>query len=266
MSAVRLVAVTTFRALLARAGFSVVLVLSTPWLDRAQQGPSGGELLQQFENTRVFWQQIEVAKAIVAAHDASVLPKLEPWLTLEDRHLRGNAAFVFAGLGDPRGFEVIVAILNDRSERAPGQGAFYLNSGPDPGPDPKRLLAAEITSDRYYAAHLLGDLKDPRAVPILVRLLKDPDVNYIVPWSLGQIGVRSASPALIGALSDPNPDMRVLAISAIERLGATEALPRLRELLDDAQRSTFSGQVAVSEAARTAIDKLESQPSSPTRK
>jgi hypothetical protein len=34
----------------------------------------------------------------------------------EDRHLRGNAAFIYAWLGDPRGFDVIAAILSDRSE------------------------------------------------------------------------------------------------------------------------------------------------------
>ena len=35
-------------------------------------------------------------------------------------------------------------------------------------------LPGQIRQDRYYAAHLLGDLKDPRGVPILVSLLKDP--------------------------------------------------------------------------------------------
>lgn len=38
----------------------------------------------------------------------------------------------------------------------------------------------QISADRYYAAHLLVDLKNPRAVPILVPLLKDPEVNSIV--------------------------------------------------------------------------------------
>jgi HEAT repeat protein len=188
-------------------------------------------------------------------------------LTLDDRHLRGNAAFVFAGLGDPRGFEVITAILNDRSERTAGQGVAYLHTGPaDQGhPDAKQFLALQISADRYYAAHLLGDLKDSRAVPILIQLLNDPEVNYIVPWSLGQIGDRSAVPSLIGALSDRNPDMRVLAIHALEQLGATEALPSLRLLLDDNQGSTFGQKVSVSEAARAAVTKLEPRPPLPPR-
>jgi HEAT repeat protein len=139
-------------------------------------------LLQQFETTRVFWRQFEVAKAIVATKDTGVLPKLQSWLTDDDRHLRGNAAFIYARLGDTRGFDVITAILRDYSERPEGQGI----------PGGRWSLRGQIRADRYYAAHLLGDLKDHGAVPILVPLLNDPDLNYIVPWSLGQIGDRSA--------------------------------------------------------------------------
>src|SRR5207253_471205 len=55
-------------------------------------------------------------------------------------------------------------------------------------------LRRQLREDRYYAAHLLGDLKDPRAVPMLVPLLKDEEVNLIVPWSLGEIGDKSPIP------------------------------------------------------------------------
>jgi hypothetical protein len=106
------------------------------------------------------------------------------------------------------------------------------------------------------AAHLLGDLKDPRGVAILVPLLNDPDVSDIVPWSLGQIGDRSAITPLIGSLTDPNPSMRVLAIHALVDLKASEALPRLRQLLDDNARSNFGKLESVAEAAQAAIAKL----------
>jgi HEAT repeat protein len=109
----------------------------------------------------------------------------------------------------------------------------------------------------YYAAHLLGDLKDSRAIPILVPLLTDSEVNYIVPWSLGQIGDRSAIAPLIASISDPNPSMRVLAIHALVELKATEALPRLRQLLSDGERSNFGELESVAHAAQAAIAKLQ---------
>jgi HEAT repeat protein len=115
----------------------------------------------------------------------------------------------------------------------------------------------QITADRYYAAHLLGDLKDPRAVPVLVALLDDTDVNYIVPWSLGEIGDKRAVAPLIQALANSDPSMRVLAIYGLEQLHATDALPALHRLLDDRQRTTFGDLVPVADAARAAIAKLK---------
>jgi HEAT repeat protein len=166
-------------------------------------------LVEQFESTTVFWAQFEVAKKIVALHDKSVLPRLEPWLRCEDMHRRGNAAFVFARLGDDRGFQVIHAILEDHS---PKRAVFEIDSAAHPSP------ARQIREDRYYAAHLFGDLKDVRAVPILVALLKDEDVKDIVPWSLAEIGDKSAIPPLKDALGDNSLTMRASALLALEKL------------------------------------------------
>jgi HEAT repeat protein len=208
---------------------------------------SASELVKQFKSEKVFWKQFKVAEKIVALGDKSVLRDLEPDLAQENRHLRGNAAFVFASLGDDRGFEVIKAILEDKSI------ARYSKYPPQPSVwTPQRGVA----EDRYYAAHLFGDLKDARAVPILVPLLKDEEVNWIVPWSLGEIGDKSAIPPLIETLGDNSPDMRVLAIYALEKLKAKEALPQLRALLDDDERIHFDGLGTVAEAARAAITTL----------
>src|SRR5262249_34008996 len=79
-------------------------------------------LVEQFKNEKIFWKQINYAKAIVAKHDASVLPLLADWLRHQDRHIRGNVAFIFASFSDPRGLQTIADILADRSDRPEGQG------------------------------------------------------------------------------------------------------------------------------------------------
>ena len=188
-------------ALLACIGFLSTLFAQT-----------ASNLVEQFENTTVFWEQFEIAKKIVALHDNNVLPRLELWLRSEDMHRRGNAAFVFAKLGDDRGFQVIKAILEDRS---PKRAVF----GGRPIPE------IQIREERYYAVHLFGDLKDVRAGPILVPLLKDEEVKLIVPWSLGEIGDKSAIPPLKEALADKDLPMRASALRALEKLEAKEALP-----------------------------------------
>lgn len=47
--------------------------------------------------------------------------------------------------------------------------------------------------------------------------------------------------------------MRVLAITALATLKAREALPKLRQLLQDERRSNFGDRTTVAEAAKRAI-------------
>jgi len=67
-------------------------------------------LIEQFKNEKLDWKQIEIAKAIADKHDVAVLPPLADWLAHEDRHIRGNVAFIFASLGDPRGLQTIAQV------------------------------------------------------------------------------------------------------------------------------------------------------------
>ena len=212
---------------------------------------SSAALVERFKREKVFWRQFTIAAAIVDRKDSNVLPSLAAWLNHEDRHIRGNVAFVFARLGDPRGFQIVVDILTERSDRPEGQGMVSASS------DGRYHVERQIEADRYYAAHLLGDLRDPRGVPILASLLKDKEVNSIVPWALGQIGDKSAVGPLLDALDIDDPSMRVLAIYALETLNAKEAVPRLIALLDDHRKSNFGAQVSVAEVARAAIAKLQ---------
>jgi HEAT repeat protein len=226
------------------------IFLAIPGHTRGQQSESVAELVEQFKTNRVFWQQFEIAEKLVKLRDISILGFFEPYLKDDDRHVRGNAAYMFAVLGDNRGFEVIKTILTDRSKRSEGQGI----------PGGGWALRAQIAADRYYAVHLFGDLKDVRAVAILIPLLNDPEVNYIVPWAVSEIGEKNAVPPIMKMLTDKNPDMRVLAIDALETLKAREALPQLRLMLRDHQRIHFDGLGTVGEAAKAAIVKIESEP------
>jgi len=54
-------------------------------------------------------------------------------------------------------------------------------------------------------------------------------------------------------LQRDDPSARVLAIFALERLNAREALPRLRALLQDNRRSGFGDRTTVADAAKHAI-------------
>ena len=211
--------------------------------DAERQALSARELLDRFKAEKAFSRQFEIGRALAAANDRVATRELESWLTHPDRHLRGNAAFVLGRLGDPRGFSTIVAILQDRSARSHGQGI----------PAGNWTVQAQIRADRYYAARLLGALRDPRGVDLLISLLNDEDVHYVVPWSLAEIADRRAIGPLLAETERDDPSRRVLAIGALERMNAREALPRLRQLLQDNRRSNFGDRTTVAESARRAI-------------
>jgi hypothetical protein len=211
---------------------------------------TAAQFVQQFRNEKIFWKQFEIGKAVVDKHDTSVVPVLAEWLQHSDRHIRGNVAFILASFGDPRGLETIADILTDRGDRPEGQGI------PGVAGDGKYHFEAQVAADRYYGAHLLGDLKDPRGVELLVPLLDDPQTQWIAPWSLEQIGDRRAIQPLIAALDKDDPSMRVLVIYALEALHAREAVPRLLTLVNDDRKSRFGALVTVSEAAKAAVAAL----------
>jgi HEAT repeat protein len=203
--------------------------------------------LREFHAAEYFGPQLDAAKRLVAAGDPGVIELLEPYLDQEDRHLRGNAAFVLAGLGDTRGLHVLSAILNDRSARGIGQGI----------PGGNMTVDGQIKADRYYAVHLLGELRNGQAVDVLLPLLADTQVNYKVVWALGQIGDPRAIRPLITALDDSDAIVRVNAILALAELRAAEALPKLQELLNDSELPRAGDRVPVSQTARAAIAKLQ---------
>ena len=217
--------------------------------DQELQALSARELTDRFKMEKLFWRQFDIAQALAAANDRGAIAELEGWLTHDDRHVRGNVAFVLGRLGDPRGFETIAAILEDHSPRSE-----------PPGGPVKWNVQVQIRADRYYAAHLLGDLRDPRGVDLLIPLLNDRDVGSVVPWSLAAIGDRRAVAPLIGQLERDDPSVRVIAISALAQMNAREALPRLRELLQDTRRSTLGNGTSVAEAARRAIAVISQLP------
>ena len=216
-----------------------------------------GELLERFRASDVFYEQHDIARALIAQHERSVLPELVPYLRAEDRHMRANAALVFAGLGDPRGFYVLVSILNDRSVRPDAQGLVY-RGGIHEGGGPH--LEQQIATDRYYAAVLLGELKDPRAIPALISLLEEPEVNFGAVGALEEIGGQQAVTALIKRLSDHDPSIRVLAIRALTHLHSKEAIPAIYRLLNDEDHSHVDDLVSVGEAAKEALMQLGVDP------
>jgi HEAT repeat protein len=107
------------------------------------------------------------------------------------------------------------------------------------GPEAVGPLLPEVPSlgaeGRGYAVRALGELRDPRALPVLLSLLADPadaSGRADAAWALGQLGDPRAGEALLPVLGDPQWRTRLEATRAaglLEARGAEGALEQLRQ-------------------------------------
>jgi len=213
-----------------------LLLVSLPVL--AQPDPTSGtsqadtaRLIGEYSTAQYFWQQTDVARKLIATGDGRVIAAIQPYRETNDRRRRCNAAFVLAGLGDERGAVILVSELEDT---APGSRAIE----PDfiaGNPSPENLAIQQVRSDRYFAALLLGELREKSAVPALVAATRDKSINYVAATSLGEIGDASAIPAL-REMAEAFPEERVFAGYGLAALGAPDGFDLLQDVaLSDLQ-------------------------------
>ncbi|HZH34825.1 MAG TPA: HEAT repeat domain-containing protein, partial [Pyrinomonadaceae bacterium] len=101
------------------------------------------------------------------------------------------------------------------------------------------LLIQKLTSDdreiRQTAVRALGNLKSERAVPALIKVLEeDSELTPEAAQALGQIGDMRAFEALIQLLEAGDAGVLQAAVNALKSLAHPETVPRLRDLLSDA--------------------------------
>jgi HEAT repeat protein len=235
------------------------LAASVTALCASAASPEVSQLIIKFQAEPVFFKQQEFANEIARVAGPGDLSPLEPWLAHKDRHVRGNVAYLFAKLGDRRGLATIEGILTDDSpdRQVEWHGGSFIYSGDYAEAMAAYLrspaaLRAQIRVDRYYAVHLLGKLRDRRAVDTLIPLLDRDENNYNVAWALGEIGDARAISPLIVALSSPDTVVRVSAIHALDKLRAVRALPHLVSLFDDSSVPSAGERGTVGTAAAKA--------------
>jgi HEAT repeat protein len=101
--------------------------------------------------------------------------------------------------------------------------------------DLSRLGIAQVRSDRYFAALLLGELLEHAAVPALIAATRDKSINYRAAISLGEIGDTSAIPGL-REMAAAFPEQRAFAGYGLAALDAPDGFLILEDVaLSDPQ-------------------------------
>jgi HEAT repeat protein len=115
-------------------------------------------------------------------------------------------------------------------------GLILLNPGglawADRVDDLVHKLQSKTTLERRDAAHELGKVKDPRAVPPLIAALKDdePMVRLDVSGALIEIGQPVVDPLIQAVKSDNDSIFLWNAIRVLEEIGDPKAIAPLKEI------------------------------------
>jgi HEAT repeat protein len=96
----------------------------------------------------------------------------------------------------------------------------------------KSLKESEIYYGRSGAAFVLGEIGDKSAVPALIKALGDEymEVKMKSAIALGKLGDKKAVDPIIAAMKEGNYDMKTAGVIALCKIGDKKAVPYIKEL------------------------------------
>ena len=150
--------------------------------------------------------RVTVITAFGHGEDPETIPLLTPFLKDEQEIVQVAAAAALYRLGEKEHWH--------RVERATHVAEGY---------------------ERGSALRMIGEMKDPRGLPLLLRGLHDrqPSIRAAAAVSLGKLGLAEGVPPLIALLSEPVPAVRSVAAVTLGKLKAERAISSLTVSLHD---------------------------------
>ena len=151
-----------------------------------------------------------------------------------DRNVRGQAALSLGSCGESGVLDALLGALATEPDPFVREDMTWAvvrigDSAVQPVID---LLTHPDAGLRHQAAHILGKIRDSRAIDPLIAVLGDenPPVVLKAAFSLGQMAATQAIPALVALLGHPDSDVRTTLVKVLEGFGEA-SLPALLAML-----------------------------------
>ncbi len=251
---------------------------SGPWSELAAEEVARLELTQRLEVVRSLEERGVVARFLREAKSpmkwtrarairilgelkvpASV-PALLQALEDGDADVRNVAARSLGRMKLQAAEEALVSLLGKHDQAISARiAAICIEMGPRTAPLLIRSLRDGSPKARFWAARILGEIRDARAVRSLGDALldADADVRSASAWALGQVGERATAPLLDPLLRDPVWYVRAHAAESLGKLGEPRYAAALGEALRDrswwVRRNALDGLVRLGEAAKPVL-------------
>lgn len=182
------------------------------------------------------WSRARALRVLGELKIPSSMPSLLRALGDRDPDVRNVAARSLGRIKLQAAEEALVGLLGKHDQAVSSRiAAICIEMGPRTAPLLIRTLRDGSPRARFWAARILGEIKDPRATRSLGDALldKDPNVRSSATWSLGSIADRSTASLVEPMLRDPIWYVRAHAGEALGRIGEPTVIDSLAEALKD---------------------------------
>lgn len=176
-----------------------------------------------------------VVDALKEIGHVSTIPFLPPLLGDVDPGVRAHAAHALCSLGwmpatDEELVSFFIAIGRYSKAAAVGQAAV--------GPL-LALLTDESGAKRRAVTEALSEIADARVIEAMTHMMEDPDpsVRIAALTTLGRTGDPSYATVILQQLDHPDKNVRACALESLTKIGYADALPLLMNALQDSDWS-----------------------------
>ncbi|HET9950585.1 MAG TPA: HEAT repeat domain-containing protein [Candidatus Eisenbacteria bacterium] len=228
--------------------------VSGPWAELASEEVAQLDLTLRLDVVRMLEDQGVVARYLrdakrgtkwIRARALRILGDLKvpasvPALlhALEDRDadVRNVAARSLGRMKLQAAEEALISLLGKHDQAVSSRiAAICIEMGPRTAPLLIRTLREGSPKARFWAARVLGEIRDTRAIRSLGDALldADPEVRSAATWALGRIGERATASLIEPILRDGAWYARAHAAEALGRLGDPTYAAALGESLRD---------------------------------
>lgn len=200
-----------------------------------QAGPAMLALLEVIKGPHVFLRSA-VISALGVIKDPQGLPVVLAALKDSDIDMKLSALRALGGFTDPRVFLALGEALNDREMgvRQAAIDGLAASGVPEAAVILSTLLEDPDPGWRTEAGQTMGRMGEAGVSRLTHAVVLGSVVaRQAAAKALGGVRDSRAMPALIGALSDPEPWVRQEAARALGKMGRVESLDVLRAALDD---------------------------------
>ena len=206
------------------------------------------------------WTRAHALRVLGELKVPAAVPAVLQALDDRDPDVRNVAARALGSMKLEATDDALVGLLGRHEQAVSARiAAMCIEMGTRTGPLLIRTLREGTPKARFWAARILGEIKETRATTPLGEALQDAeaDVRSAAAWALGSIGDRSTTAHLGAALADPIWYVRAHAAEALGKIGDPAMVTPLGEALSDrswwVRKNALDALVRLGDAARPAL-------------